>query len=106
MAVAQAHADAEIEATADVFYLAGEQAELAAALALHKQLGEVGTQRQRVIEHVASDGGANRENGVIEFPYSGLSVCFRYPAVIVMGYRFHCCRPAQKVAIASCDDTD
>ena len=63
VAVAQAHADAEIEATADVFYLAGEQAELAAALALHKQLGEVGTQRQRVIEHVASDGGANRRMG-------------------------------------------
>ncbi len=60
MAVAQAHTYAEIEAAADIFYLAGEQAELAAALALHKQLGEVGTQRQRVIEHVAGDGGGQQ----------------------------------------------
>ncbi|MNV91211.1 hypothetical protein D3C71_1856800 [compost metagenome] len=60
MAVAQAHAYAEIEATADVLYLAGEQAELAAALALHEQFGEVGTQRQGVIEHVAGDGGGQQ----------------------------------------------
>ena len=60
VAVAQANADTEVETTADVLYLAGEQAELAAALALHKQLGEIGTQRQRVIEHVAGDGGGQQ----------------------------------------------
>ncbi|MNZ84842.1 hypothetical protein D3C78_1036130 [compost metagenome] len=60
VAVAQAHAYAKIEAAADVLYLAGEQAELAAALALHKQLGEVGTQPQGVIEHVAGYGGGQQ----------------------------------------------
>jgi len=96
VAVAQAYADAEIEAAADVFYLAGEQTELAAALAFDKQLGEIGTQRQRVIEHVTGDGGSQQGEWSHRISFSGLSVCFRHPALIVMGCRGYCCRPAQK----------
>ncbi len=85
VAVAQAHADAEIEATADVLYLAGEQTELAAALALHKQLGKVGTQRQGVIEHVAGDGGGQQGEWGHRISFSDLSVCFRRPALCCYG---------------------
>ena len=76
--------------------------ELAAALALHKQLGEVGTQRQRVIEHVAGRWrGITGENEVIEYPFLVCPFASDTRRCVVMGCRPHCCRPEAKVAIAS-----